>query len=294
MFDGFALERIDVGGVVLRVRHGGHGPPVVLLHGHPRTHTTWHRVAPLLAERHTVVCPDLRGYGESDKPPTTADHAPYGKRAMAADVRALMSALGHERFAVVGHDRGSYVAFRLAMDHPAAVTALAALDSVPIGEALARCDAKFAHDWYHWFFFAQPDLPERAILADPDRWYGVGDRATPEALGAENFADFRRAIHDPATVRAMLEDYRAGLGVDRAADDADRAAGRTVACPVLVAWSTRDDMVDLYGDVVRVWRPWAPDVRGVGIESGHHVAEEAPEQLARVLLGFLDPGHSDG
>ena len=294
MFDGFALERIDVGGVVLRVRHGGHGPPVVLLHGHPRTHTTWHRVAPLLAERHTVVCPDLRGYGESDKPPTTADHAPYGKRAMAADVRALMSALGHERFAVVGHDRGSYVAFRLAMDHPAAVTALAALDSVPIGEALARCDAKFAHDWYHWFFFAQPDLPERAILADPDRWYGVGDRATPEALGAENFADFRRAIHDPATVRAMLEDYRAGLGVDRAADDADRAAGRVVACPVLVAWSTRDDMVDLYGDVVRVWRPWAPDVRGVGIESGHHVAEEAPEQLARVLLGFLDPGHSDG
>jgi len=294
VFDGFALERIDVGGVVLRVRHGGHGPPVVLLHGHPRTHTTWHRVAPLLAERHTVVCPDLRGYGESDKPPTTADHAPYGKRAMAADVRALMSALGHERFAVVGHDRGSYVAFRLAMDHPAAVTALAALDSVPIGEALARCDAKFAHDWYHWFFFAQPDLPERAILADPDRWYGVGDRATPEALGAENFADFRRAIHDPATVRAMLEDYRAGLGVDRAADDADRAAGRVVACPVLVAWSTRDDMVDLYGDVVRVWRPWAPDVRGVGIESGHHVAEEAPEQLARVLLGFLDPGHSDG
>ncbi|EWC64133.1 hydrolase [Actinokineospora spheciospongiae] len=294
MFDGFALERIDVGGVVLRVRHGGHGPPVVLLHGHPRTHTTWHRVAPLLAERHTVVCPDLRGYGESDKPPTTADHAPYSKRAMAADVRALMSVLGHERFAVVGHDRGSYVAFRLAMDHPAAVTALAVLDSVPIGEALARCDAKFAHDWYHWFFFAQPEIPERAILADPDRWYGVGDRATPEALGAENFADFRRAVHDPATVRAMLEDYRAGLGVDRAADDADRAAGRVVACPVLVAWSTRDDMVDLYGDVVRVWRPWAPDVRGVGIESGHHVAEEAPEQLARALLGFLGPGHSDG
>ncbi|MCG8914319.1 alpha/beta hydrolase [Actinokineospora sp. PR83] len=294
MFDGFALERIDVGGVVLRVRHGGHGPPVVLLHGHPRTHTTWHRVAPLLAERYTVVCPDLRGYGESDKPPTTADHAPYGKRAMAGDVRALMTALGHERFAVVGHDRGSYVAFRLAMDHPAAVTALAVLDSVPIGEALARCDAEFARDWYHWFFFAQPDIPERAILADPDRWYGVGDRATPEAMGAENFADFRRAVHDPATVRAMLEDYRAGLGVDRAADDADRAAGRVVACPVLVAWSTRDDMVDLYGDVVGVWRPWAPDVRGAAVESGHHVAEEAPEQLARVLLGFLGPGHSDG
>jgi haloacetate dehalogenase len=286
MFDTFTLERIDTGEVTLRVRHGGDGPPVLLLHGHPRTHTTWHRVAPLLAERHTVVCPDLRGYGQSDKPSTTADHAPYSKRAMAGDVVSLMRALGHSRFAVVGHDRGSYVAFRLAMDHPETVTALAVLDSVPIGEALARCDARFARAWYHWFFFAQPDKPERAILSDPDEWYGVGRRSTPETMGEENFADFRRAIHDPATVRAMLEDYRAGLGVDRAADDADRAAGRTLACPTLVAWSARDDLADLYGDVLAVWRPWAPDLRGAVIDSGHHMAEEAPEQLASTLLTF--------
>ena len=137
MFEGFTLERVDVGEAVLRVRHGGSGPAVLLLHGHPRTHATWHRVAPLLAGSHTVVCPDLRGYGESSKPPTTPDHAPYSKRAMAADCLALMAALGHERFAVVGHDRGAYVALRTALDHPAAVTALAVLDAVPIGEALA-------------------------------------------------------------------------------------------------------------------------------------------------------------
>jgi haloacetate dehalogenase len=283
----FRLERVDTGEVTLRVWHGGQGTPVLLLHGHPRTHTTWHRVAPLLAARHTVVCPDLRGYGESDKPPTTPDHAPYSKRAMAADGVSLMRALGHERFAVVGHDRGSYVAFRLAMDHPSAVTALAVLDSVPIGEALARCDARFAREWYHWFFFAQPDRPERAILADPDEWYGIGTRATPSTMGEENFADFRRAVHDPATVRAMLEDYRAGLGVDRAADDADKAAGRTLACPTLVAWSAHDDLETLYGDVLAVWRPWAPSLRGAVIDSGHHMAEEAPDQLAGVLLDFL-------
>jgi haloacetate dehalogenase len=285
VFEAFALQTVDVGnGVELRVRSGGAGPPVVLLHGHPRTHTTWHRVAPLLvAAGHTVVCPDLRGYGRSSKPPTTADHAPYAKRAMAGDVVSLMRRLGHERFAVVGHDRGSYVALRLALDHPEVATHLAVLDSVPIGEALARADARFALAWYHWFFFAQPELPERLIAADVDGFY----RGTPEAMGAENHADFRAAVHDPATVHAMVEDYRAGLGPDRAADDADRAAGRTVACPTLVLWSTRDDLADLYGDVLAVWAPWAPDLRGSPIESGHHMAEEAPEELAAELAAFL-------
>ena len=162
-FAGFDEQRVDVGdGITLRVRTGGSGPPVVLLHGHPRTHTTWHRVAPLLvAAGHTVVCPDLRGYGQSSKPPTTADHSPYSKRAMAGDVVALMQRLGHERFAVVGHDRGSYVAFRLAMDHADAVTHLAVLDCIPIVEHLERCDARFAAAWWHWFFFAQPDKPAR-------------------------------------------------------------------------------------------------------------------------------------
>src|SRR5687768_16221377 len=144
MFEAFTLARIDVGEAELRVRHGGSGPPLLLLHGHPRTHVTWHRVAPLLAGEFTVVCPDLRGYGESSKPPTTEDHEPYSKRAMARDCVALMRALGHPRFAVAGHDRGAYVAQRLALDHPDAVTGLAALDAVPIGDALARCDARFA------------------------------------------------------------------------------------------------------------------------------------------------------
>ncbi|MDQ3342558.1 MAG: alpha/beta hydrolase [Actinomycetota bacterium] len=285
MFEGFDESMVDVGnGVRLRCRAGGGGAPVVLLHGHPRTHTTWHRVAPLLrAAGHTVVCPDLRGYGQSSKPATTADHRPYSKRAMAADVLALMRRLGHERFAVVGHDRGSYVAMRLALDAPEAVSHLAVLDSVPIGEALARADARFAAAWWHWFFFAQPDKPERAILADPDAWYG-GDA---ERMGVDNYADYCRAIHDPATVAAMLEDYRAGVGVDRAADDADRAAGRRITSPTLVVWSTRDDLEQLYGDVLAVWRPWTTDLHGGPIDSGHHMAEDAPDELARQLNAFL-------
>jgi haloacetate dehalogenase len=264
------------------VRHGGSGPALLLLHGHPRTHATWYRVAPLLADAFSVVCPDLRGYGESSKPPTTSDHEPYSKRAMARDCAALMTHLGHERFAVAGHDRGNYVAMRLALDHAERVERLVVLDGVPIGEALARCDARFAQMWWHWFFLGQTAKPaEDVINPDPDAWY----TATQEQLG-EAWDDYRRAIHDPATVHAMCEDYRAGLGVDRAADDADRAEGRTFACPVLVGWATRDDMEELYGDPVSVWRDWAPDVRGVPIESGHHIAEDAPDELARLLREF--------
>ncbi|HEY9377013.1 MAG TPA: alpha/beta hydrolase [Jiangellaceae bacterium] len=288
MFDGFDELLVHVAAdVQLRVRSGGSGLPVILLHGHPRTHTTWHRVAPrLVAAGHTVVCPDLRGYGQSSKPSSTADHATYSKRAMAGDILTLMRQLGHPRFAVVGHDRGSYVAFRLAMDVPDAVTRLALVDCVPVGEALARADARFATAWWHWLFYAQQATPERVILADPEAWYG-GD---PQAMGAENHADYLRAIHDPATVHAMLEDYRAGLSVDRAADDADRAAGRRISCPTLVLWSSRDDLEYLYGDVLAVWQPWAEDVRGGGIDSGHHVAEEAPDELAAWLAEFLAAG----
>jgi haloacetate dehalogenase len=196
----------------------------------------------------------------------------------------LMRHLGYERFAVAGHDRGAYVAQRLALDSPAAVTRLAVLDAVPIGEALDRCDARFAAAWWHWFFLGQTDKPaERVINADPDAWY----RATPVHMGPEAYEDLRAALHDPATVHAMCEDYRAGLGVDRAADDADRAAGRRIACPVLFGYATRDDMVDLYGDPAAIWREWADDVRVAAIESGHHMAEEAPEPLAQALLAFL-------
>ena len=284
MFQEFELNFVDVGEARLRVRHGGSGPAVLLLHGHPRTHATWHRVAPLLTPRHTVVCPDLRGYGESSKPATTADHEPYSKRAMARDVLALMRALGHERFAVVGHDRGAYVALRTALDHPAAVERLAVLDAVPIAEALARCDAGFAASWWHWFFFGQTEKPaERVISSDPDAWYTAG----PEQMGEEAYADYRRAIHDPETVHAMMEDYRAGLGIDRAHDEADLRAGRRVACPTLVIWATRDDMQALYGDVLNVWRRWTTELCGFAIESGHHIAEDAPDELAAELLGFL-------
>ena len=284
MFEGFALERVDVGEAVLRVRHGGAGPPVVLLHGHPRTHTTWHAVAPLLAARHTVVCPDLRGYGASSKPATTPDHAPYSKRAMAADIVALMRALGHERFAVVGHDRGALVAFRTAMDHPGAVARLVEMDGLPVIEHVERVDARFARAWWHWFFFAQTDKPaERIISADPEAWYRP-DRAR---MGEENLADYLRAIHDPATVHAMLEDYRAGLGIDVEHDAADREAGRRIACPTLVLWSARDDMEELYGDPIAIWSAWCDDVRAETIDAGHHVAEEAPEALAATLLRFL-------
>jgi haloacetate dehalogenase len=284
IFDGFDLDAVDVGEVTLRVRHGGSGPPVVLLHGHPRTHTTWYAVAPVLASRFTVVCPDLRGYGGSSKPASTDDHAPHSKRAMAGDVAALMTTLGHERFAVVGHDRGAYAALRTVLDHPRRVDRLAVLDAVPIGEALARCDATFARAWWHWFFFGQSAKPaERVIDADPDAWY----RASEADLGADNYADFRRAIHDPDTVHAMLEDYRAGLGIDREHDDADRAAGRMVECPTLVLWALRDDLGDIYGDVAAVWQAWARDLTVEPFDSGHHMAEERPQDLADRLAAFL-------
>jgi haloacetate dehalogenase len=284
MFEGFTTERIDVGEAVLQVRHGGSGAPVVLLHGHPRTSATWHRVAPLLAQQHTVVCPDLRGYGQSSKPPTTADHEPYSKRAMARDVVAVMRALGHERFAVVGHDRGSYVAFRTAMDHPGQVSRLAVLECIPIGEALARCDAEFAAAWWHWFFLGQTAKPaERVISADPDSWYAL----SPERMGPEAYAELRAAVHHEATVHAMCEDYRAGLGLDRDHDDADRRVGRRVTCPTLVLWATEDDLPILYDDILDIWRGWADDITGGPFVSGHHMAEEAPEELAAELRRFL-------
>lgn len=283
MFEGFQLERVALSEATLRVRYGGSGPPILLLHGHPRTHTTWHRVAPLLTAHHTVVCPDLRGFGESSKPADTPDHSGSSKRAKARDCVELMRHLGFDRFSIVGHDRGSYTAFRTAMDHPEAIEKAVILDGVPILEALERCDTRFATEWWHWFFFAQFEKPERAVLADPDAWYG-GD---PEAMGKASFADFHRAIHDPATVHGMIEDYRAGLSVDHLHDREDREQGRRIQCPAMVLWSLRDDLERLYGDVLEVWRPWTTSVVGHGLDCGHHMAEEAPESLASALLDFF-------
>ena len=202
---------------------------------------------------------------------------------MARDAIELMTMLGHPTFAVVGHDRGAYAALRTALDNPASTTHLVILDAVPIAEALRRADARFARAWWHWFFFAQPDKPERAILADPEAWY----RNDPGGMGLENFEDYLRAIHDPATVHGMLEDYRAGLDVDRDDDEADMAAGRRVDAPTLVLWAARDDLEALYGDPLDVWRPWARDLRGHAVDSGHHMAEEIPDVLADEIERFV-------
>jgi haloacetate dehalogenase len=284
VFENFTAELKQVDQASIFVRYGGEGPPVLLLHGHPRTSATWHQVAPLLAMRgFSVVCPDLRGYGRSVGPAPTADHSGYSKRVVAQDLVAVMRALGHTRFLMAGHDRGSAVALRLVLDHPESVSRVAFLDGMPISEHLSRITATFATQWWHWFFFAQPDIPERVINADPDSWYH-GD---PQQMGQENYDEWRQATRNPDVVRAMLEDYRAGLTVDRRAEEADRATGNRVQCPALVLWSRRDDLEDLYGDPVEIWKLWAPDVRGHGIDSGHHMAEEAPTAVAKSLGDFF-------
>jgi haloacetate dehalogenase len=284
MFEGFVDELVDLGDVQLRVRFGGEGPPLLLIHGHPRTSATWHRVAAqLITAGFTVVCPDLRGYGQSSKPIIRDDHRQQAKRAVANDLAGLMSHFGLDQFTVVGHDRGGHVGFRLAMDHPSRVTGLVIIDAVPIIEALERCDAHVAERWFDWFFFAQPETPERVISADPMAWY----RPDPHQMGAENYAELVEVINDPGTVRAMLEDFRAALGVDREADRADRLAGRTIGCPTLVLWSRRGDVEVLYGDPLAVWKVWAEDLRGFSIDSGQQVAEENPDALVEALTDFL-------
>ena len=284
MFEGLVDELVDVGDVTLRVRYGGEGPPVLLVHGHPRTGATWHRVAPRLVEAgYAVVVPDMRGYGQSSKTPVLEDHSQQSKRAVAADLAALMASLGHTSYAVVGHDRGALVALRLALDHPEQVDRLAVLDGVPVIEHLDRCDARFARAWYHWFFFAVPDKPERAINADPLAWY----THDPDRMGHENHAEWVEAVSNPETVRAMLEDYRAGLGIDADHERADRDAGRMIGCPTLMLWSEQDDLEELHGNPLDIWRAWSTDVRGGSIDSGHHMAEDNPEALAAALIAFL-------
>jgi len=287
LFPGFDEWDVPVApGIALHGRSGGSGPAVLLLHGHPRTHATWHRVAPVLAAAgHTVVCPDLRGYGRSSKPEADPEHEVYCDRTMAVDAVVLMEALGHDSFAVAGHDRGCYVAYRTALDAPDRVAALAVCDGVPILEALERADARFAQRWWHWFFFGASPHAERVITADPLAWY----RPDESRMGTGNYLDLVAALSDPRTVRAMLEDYRAGLTVDRANDAADREAGRRIAAPTLAVWSRRDDMPLLYGDPAAVWAPWCEGpVDTAVIDSGHHMAEEAPEQFAAALAAFLD------
>lgn len=283
LFEEFHLKTIDTGDVKIRLRHGGEGPPLLLLHGHPQTHMMWHRIAPLLAKDFTVIMPDLRGYGDSSKPPTTDDHFPYSKRAMAGDQIALMKEFGYEQFSVIGHDRGGRVAYRLALDFPEAVTKLAVLDIIPTGEAFRRANREFGVGYWHWFFLAQPfDLPEKMIGENPDNYYFRDNRDLfhPDAL-----ADYLRCIRQPGTIHAMCEDYRAGATIDFELDGADRGK-KKIGCPVLALWGMKNFLPQWY-DVLAVWRDWADDVEGRGIDCGHYLPEEAPEETYEALHQFL-------
>jgi haloacetate dehalogenase len=283
VFEGFELSTIDVGEATLRVRRGGAGPPVLLLHGHPQTHVMWHAVAPLLAERFTVVCPDLRGYGDSSKPETTPDHEPYSKRAMARDMVALMRHFGYERFSIAGHDRGGRVGYRLALDFPDLVEKLAVLDIVTTADAWRGADMDFGLLNFHWFLMAQPaPLPEKMIECAADEFFFRGSR---QLFDREALEDYLRCIRNPGAIHAFCEDYRAGATIDRELDEADRGK-RRIACPVLVLWAGHDD-VERWLDVIEVWRQWADDVRGKPIESGHYLAEEAPEPTFKALRAFF-------
>lgn len=289
MFDGFKLETIEIEGIAIRLRRGGGGPPLLLLHGNPQTHLMWHAVAPVLARDFTVVASDLRGYGDSAKPPTTADHAPYSKRAMAADQVAVMRKLGFERFCVAGHDRGGRVAYRMALDHPERVAKLAVLDIVPTYTAFQMATMDFALGYYHWFFLAQPyDLPERLIGADPDyfwRRHTTRGPSPPDFFAPPALADYLRCFRDPATIHAICEDYRAGATIDMAHDEAD-FGHRKIACPVLALWGKRGKLEAWY-DVPAVWREWAMDVQGQALDCGHYLAEEAPAETAAALAAFF-------
>jgi haloacetate dehalogenase len=289
ILEGFTTTDVTTpAGARIRVRTAGSGPPVLLLHGYPQTSAMWHRVAPGLAADHTVVAADLRGYGDSTPPPGTADDpAAFGKRAMATDQLAVMAALGFAQFAVVGHDRGARCAYRLALDHPDAVTALAVLDILPTADVFARVDAAFARSAWHWFFLAQPaDLPERLITADPDAFFlrGTDGVFTDEALAA-----YRAAYRRPEVVHAMCQDYRAGAGVDVADDEADRDR-RQISCPTLVLWGSRGPLGRV-PDVLDLWRRWAPQAAGEQLDCGHYLAEERPaETLAALRHLLMSPG----
>jgi haloacetate dehalogenase len=292
MFDGFSLETMELGEIKARVRIGGDGPPLLLLHGNPQTHVMWHRVAPQLAERFTVVAPDLRGYGGTSKPASTPDHVSYSKRIMARDQIELMTGLGHTRFSVAGHDRGGRVGYRLALDHPEAVERLAVLDIIPTAEMFERGGREFGLSHYHWFFLAQPSpLPEKLIGADPEwywRWHTTRGPDT-SFFDDEAIADYLGYFSDPETIRGICEDYRAGATIDFEHDMADKMAGRRVRCPALVLWSGKGHMNDRY-DVLAVWRDWADDVRGWALPSGHYLAEEASAETVEALMAFFsDP-----
>jgi len=290
MFEGFSREMVDVDGVGIRMRRLERCPPLLLMHGNPQTHVMWHEVAPRLAQRFTVVATDLRGYGDSGKPPTDAQHRPYSKRAMAADQIAVMRACGFGRFHVAGHDRGARVAYRMALDAPDVVDKLAVLDIIPTGDAYATMNLSVAMGYWQWLLCAQPyDVPEHLIGLDPE-WFWrqfVGGGTLPAFFAPEAVAEYLRAFRRPENIHAMCEDLRAAATIDSEFDATDQRAGRTIACPLLVLWGKNGSLPQWY-DVLDVWRRWAPGVTGYALPAGHYIAEEAPAETASALIAFFE------
>jgi haloacetate dehalogenase len=288
LFRGFERTRIDVSGASINLVRGGDGPALLLLHGYPQTHCIWHKIAPRLAQKYTVVATDLRGYGDSSKPAGLADHSNYAKRAMALDQVEVMQALGYEEFHLAGHDRGGRVAHRLALDHPQRVKTLALLDICPTKAMYEHTDRAFAKAYFHWFFLIQPSpFPETLIGADAEFFikYQMGRRhGGLKIFAPEAMAEYVRCFSDPATIHASCEDYRAAESIDLAHDAADMA--KKIGCPLLALWG-KHGVIEQQFDCLAAWRAVARDVRGRALDCGHYLPEEQPEEIARELEGFL-------
>jgi haloacetate dehalogenase len=290
---GTRSETFAVEGAAIHARIGGSGPPLLLLHGFPQTHVMWHPIAPALMQRFTCVMPDLRGYGRSSCPANTSDNSAYSKRVMAADMAQVMARLGHSRFAVVGHDRGGRVAYRMALDLPLAVTCLAVLDIVPTHAMWGAMNAKLAMKAYHWAFLAQPfPMPEMLLETAAIPWL---DHTLAAWTASRNLAAFHpdalasyRAMFAEAPRRhALCNDYRAGATVDLETDGVDVRAGRTIAAPTLALWGDGGFPGETGGPLA-TWRTWCERVEGQGISAGHFLVEENPRDTLAALLPFLD------
>jgi haloacetate dehalogenase len=287
---GFEYQRIKTGGATINVAIRGKGAPLLLLHGYPETHRMWHKVAPALADEFSVVCADLRGYGDSGKPEGTADHSNYSKRAMANDMIEVMAALGHQEFMIGAHDRGARVAYRLALDHAAAVKRLALLDIVSTKAVYEQGGMALAAAYFHWYFLIQPrPLPETLIGHDPALWLGTAFRnlsTDSTAFSDALIAEYLRTFGTPEGIHATCEDYRAGATVDLANDRADVAAGRKIACPTLILWGARSVVGKMF-QPLETWRDLVSSPIGEAIDCGHFIPEEKPVETLHALRGFF-------